>query len=212
MYSEVEKTEYSELSDAELVIFSRKGDVYAEDALISRYRQKVKSISRSYYLLGGDKEDLIQEGMIGLMYAIRSFSDNGPASFNTYATSCVVNKLKSAVRSDLRLKNVPLNSGVSLDELQSYENSDNSFFSSNTDVANPEETILAREISEETIALYFSYLSNYEKSVLKLYLAGFSSSEIAEKLFRTAKSVENAVQRIKIKLSQQINSGDFSKS
>ena len=203
--------DYQVLNDAKLQEMAVSGDRTAEEVLVLRYMRLVRSCARQLFLAGGDSEDLIQEGLMGLLSAIRQYDAEGGASFATFAEHCIRHRLLSAIKSASRLKHLPLNDGVSLDEL-----SENSQFpvSAIPDIlhCDPEDLVLARERTEELYYELAQCLSRMEKQVLSLYLDGFSYREIGLRLNREAKAVDNAVQRIRRKLARNPNLGDFSRT
>ncbi len=180
----------------------------AEEALAERYVREVRMCARPYFLTGGDSEDLIQEGMIGLLSAIREYDSEKGASFRTYAQRCIQNRIRSAVRSAQRRKNAPLNDGVPLDDVLSDESRS---LGANLYERSPEEQVLARESEREFISAYSRCLSKLESQILRHYLDGLSYGEIAVKCGRDAKAVDNAVQRIRHKLAK-LSSGENSVS
>ena len=201
--------DYATCSDAELQAAASSGDRVAEEALVERYMRLVRSCARPLFLAGGDSEDLIQEGMFGVLSAIRQFDPKGGASFRTFAEHCVRMRLLSAVKSASRLKHLPLNDGLSLEQLS--EDSD-AHISAMSEILrqNPEDLILARERTEELYAELSKCLSKLEKQVLDLYLDGLSYREIAQYLKRDEKAIDNAVQRIRRKLARNPNFSDNS--
>ncbi len=203
--------DYAELDDIRLLALSRSGDRDAEDALAERYLRLVRICARPLFLAGGDSEDLIQEGTFGLLSAIRQFDPDGGASFKTFAEHCIRMRLLSAVKSASRLKHFPLNDGISLEELSEDPGADISTLPE-LFRHNPEELILAKESREELNAAFSRCLSRFEIKVLDLYLEGLSYREIADRLCRDAKSIDNAVQRIRHKLARETIFGDISES
>ena len=199
---------YTNKSDEELQSLVRAQAPGAEEALAERYVRVVRMCARPYFLIGGDSEDLIQEGMLGLLSAIREYDDVKGASFKTYAEACILNRIRSAVRSDKRLKNAPLNDGVSLDDVLSDESQS---LGANFYARSPEEQVLARETDNEFISAYSRCLSKLEAQILSLYLEGLSYEEMAVAAGRDRKAVDNAVQRIRRKLAK-LPSGENSKS
>ena len=197
-------------SDAELALLAQGGDQSAEQTLILRYRRMVKSCTRPFFLSGGDSEDLMQEGMIGLLFAVRNFTPAGGASFPTYAEKCVRRRLISAARSSARLKHSPLNDGISLEEILSEESQSVPSFSGQQFHRSPEDQVLARELEDELAHAFLHHLSKFEADVLNSYLQGYSYEEIAGQCRRSVKSVYNAVERIRRKMARRLNSGDFS--
>lgn len=192
--------EISLLSDNELISLSREGETTAEEALAGRYAQLVRICARPFFLAGGDSEDLLQEGMIGLLSAIRRFEPNMSVSFRTYAEQCIRNRIISAVASATRQKHMPLNNGISFEYLLHEE--PNSLYSVSMDSFSrrTEEQVLAREQEEEILEGNAKSLSEFERHVLKMYLQGLSCKEIAKQLERPEKSIDNAVQRIRKKI------------
>ena len=203
--------DYAELDDITLQALARSGDRDAEDALAERYLRLVRICARPLFLAGGDSEDLIQEGTFGLLSAIRKFDPNDGASFKTFAEHCIRMRLLSAVKSASRLKHVPLNDGISLEELSEDPGADTSTLPE-LFRHNPEDLILAKESREELSAVFSRCLSKFEIKVLDLYLDGLSYREIADRLCKDAKSIDNAVQRIRHKLARETIFGDISRS
>jgi len=201
---------YGTLCEQELHNLISQGDASAENELVSRYTTLVRICARPYFLVGGDSEDLIQEGMMGLLSAVRQYDSSTGASFKTFAEKCVKNRIIGAVKSASRLKHVPLNDGVSLEEILSNESQPNSAVLADSFIRMPEEQVLARECTNDFISSYSRYLSKFETTVLNHYLNGLSYSEIADTLGRSVKSVDNAVQRIRHKLARHLNLGDIS--
>ena len=201
--------DYAEMDDTMLQRLAFDGDRDAEDALAARYLRLVRICARPLFLAGGDSEDLIQEGTFGLLSAIRNYDPVDGASFKTYAEHCIRMRLLSAIKSASRLKHVPLNDGISLEELSEDPGTD---ISALPELIrhNPEELILAKESREELNAAFSRCLSRFEIKVLDLYLEGLSYREIADRLCRDAKSIDNAVQRIRRKLAREQLFGDIS--
>ena len=203
--------DYTALNDLQLQKLSAQGERLAEEALAERYMRQVRCCARPFVLAGGDSEDLIQEGMFGLISAIRQFNPEAGVSFRTFAEHCIKMRLLSAVKSASRLKHFPLNDGISLEQLT--EDSSSQLSATSEIFRNsPEVLVLARESKEELYALFSRCLSRLEKSVLSLYLDGFSYSEIAARLNKDPKAIDNAVQRIRRKLARTLNPGEISKS
>ncbi|MCD7902742.1 MAG: sigma-70 family RNA polymerase sigma factor [Oscillospiraceae bacterium] len=202
--------DYPALSDTELLRRSNDGDEAAADTLILRYNQLIKSCARPYFLAGGDSEDLQQEGMIGLLTAMREFDPDAGASFRTFAELCIRRRIISAAKSASRMKHSPLNSGISLEEILSAENQSRSPFLEQSFDRSPEDQVLTREREDNFLSAYSRYLSAFEKEILQHYLNGLSYGEIAKACGRSEKSVDNAVQRIRKKLARHKNLGDFS--
>jgi len=203
--------DYSVIGDNELQAMAVSGDRDAEEFLASKYMRLVLICSRPLFLAGGDNEDLVQEGTFGLLSAIRQFSPGAGASFKTFAEHCIRMRLLSAVRSASRLKHFPLNEGLSLEQLSDDSDSQMSAFPE-LFRSDPEELVLARESKEELYEVFERDLSKLERAVLQLYLDGLPYREIGVKLGIEAKSVDNAVQRIRRKLARNPNLGDISMS
>ena len=200
--------DYSSESDSALLELVLAGDGEAEEALVERYMRLVRSCARPLFLAGGDSEDLIQEGMFGLLSAIRQFDPSDGASFRTFAEHCIRMRLYSAIKSASRLKHLPLNNGVSLEQLS--EDSPMQLSAIPDVLRNPEELVLARERTEELYSELAQCLSGLEKQVLALYLEGLSYREIASRLRKEEKSIDNAVQRIRRKLARNPIFGEIS--
>ena len=199
---------YPELSDTELHSLYHSGDAEAGNALVMRYRRLVKAAIRPFFLAGGDSEDLLQEGMIGFLSAIREYDPDGGSSFRSFAELCVRRRVISAARSASRQKHAPLNDGLSLEQLQ-YGESQQLF--EQLIACSPEEQILDQAWADSFLAACALYLSELENNILLDYLRGLSYSEIAERRGRSEKSIDNAIQRIRKKLARRFpKTGDFS--
>ena len=173
------------------------GDPDAEEVLVSEYAWLVRACARPYFLTGGDGEDLIQEGMLGLLSAVRTFDPTKGVKFSTYAEFCVKRRIYSAIRSASGNKHTPLNSYISLESPQLDENNTQS----TSFLRDPEDFVIARESADEVERLLYGALSRFESSVLELYLEGMSYKDMAVRLSKSIKSVDNAVQRIRKKLA-----------
>ena len=201
--------EYAVLDDDRLQQLAMSGDREAEEALAERYLRLVRACARPLFLAGGDSEDLIQEGTFGLLSAIRKYSPEDGTSFKSFAEHCVRMRLLSAIKSASRLKHIPLNDGISLEELSEDPGADIAALPESFR-QNPEKLILAKESREELSAAFSRCLSRFEVKVLNLYLEGLSYREIADRLCKDAKSIDNAVQRIRRKLARENILGDIS--
>ena len=207
--------EYAELEDSALQKLAADGDSYAEEELVSRYMRLVRICARPLFLAGGESEDLIQEGMFGLLSAVRQYNNEHNASFKTFAEWCIRNRLRSAVKSASSLKHDPLNNRVPLELILSDESQTQAVTCAEFFQKSPEEQVLARENKKYTEQLYLSLvsmLSKYEKAVLTYYLEGLSYKEIAKLTGKGDKAVDNAIQRIRRKTAQMLKSGDISNS
>lgn len=205
--------EYAELEDSALQKLAADGDSYAEEELVSRYMRLVRICARPLFLAGGESEDLIQEGMFGLLSAVRQYNNEHNASFKTFAEWCIRNRLRSAVKSASSLKHDPLNNRVPLESILSDESQTQAVACAELFQKSPEEQVLARENKKYTEQLYLSLvsmLSKYEKAVLTYYLEGLSYKEIAKLTGKGDKAVDNAIQRIRRKTAQMLKSGDIS--
>ena len=204
---------FDEYTDEGLCSLVAAGDRLAEEELAERYSRLVRVCSRPYFLAGGDSEDLIQEGLIGLLSAIRSFESEKEASFRTYAEVCIRNRLCSAIRAAARDKHTPLNQSVSLGTLLFDGNPEPYPYGTEYQRAeNPEDVVINREERQSKLEAFRGKLSCFERTVLDLYLDGLSYMEIAAEIGKPTKSVDNAVQRIRRKLAPYFSSGDFSSS
>lgn len=177
------------MTDGELVSLYKSGDTEAFEVIFERYKEKVRGISRSYFLVGGDFDDVLQEGMLGLLKAVDNYDPSQGASFGTFVRLCVGSSIKSAVTRALSDKNRPLNDSIPLSEGLFY-------------AFGVEDNVIDREERAELRQKLGEKLSDYENRVLDVYLAGLSYSEIAEKLGSSEKSIDNAVQRIRKKLQR----------
>ena len=198
---------YITMTDEQLIVASRNGDRLAEDLLYEKYKQFIRVRARSYFLVGADREDIIQEGMIGLYKAIRDYSADKNASFRSFAELCVTRQIITAIKAATRQKHIPLNSYVSLNRPIYTEEPERTLIDvlSATRVSDPEETLISRETYENMEGQLVSSLSPLERSVLTLYLEGRSYVEIAELLGRSSKAIDNALQRVKHKLEKQLS-------
>ena len=200
-------------SDEALCGMAAAGDRVAEEQLVIRYNRLVRMCARPYFLAGGDSEDLIQEGMVGLLAAIREYDPGRAASFRTYAEVCIKHRLLSVVKAAARDKHTPLNNSVSFETpLFDGKGDGYAYRAPGRQWEDPEEIFLSREAFRERMEALMGQLSGFEANVLRLYLNGLSYSEIAAEVNKSPKSVDNAVQRIRRKLAQQTSSGDVSAS
>ena len=201
--------QYEKMDDAVLCSLAASGDRAAEEALVLRFGRLVRACARPYFLAGGDSEDLIQEGMIGLLKAIREY-DSRRSSFKTYAELCIRSRLLSAIQMATRDKHLPLNTYIPFEHPLFSEHEQPLLAAQ--DWQNPEALIIGKEDLRELLQTLYAQLSSFEAEVLDLYLNGLSYAEIAVRTGKQTKSVDNAVQRIRRKVTQQSDSGEFSKS
>ncbi|MCM3218007.1 MULTISPECIES: RNA polymerase sporulation sigma factor SigH [Niallia] len=203
---------YLELEDETLVELVHKGESDALDFLIQKYRNFVRAKARSYFLIGADKEDIVQEGMIGLYKAIRDFKGDKLSSFKAFAELCITRQIITAIKTATRQKHIPLNSYVSLDKPIYDEESDRTLMDviSGAKILDPEELIINQEEFDHIEVKMSELLSDLERKVLALYLDGQSYQEISEELNRHVKSIDNALQRVKRKLERYLEIREFS--
>ncbi|MCH7323557.1 RNA polymerase sporulation sigma factor SigH [Solibacillus sp. MA9] len=198
--------QFGHLSDEQLVEQVHLGNTEALDFLISKYRLFVKSKARSYFLVGADREDIIQEGMIGLYKAIRDFKEDKLASFRAFAELCITRQIITAIKTATRQKHIPLNSYVSLDKPIYDEESERTLMDIITSPISddPEYLMINREDYHYLEQKMGEVLSELEQQVLTRYLEGQSYNEISEELNRHVKSIDNALQRVKRKLERHL--------
>lgn len=206
--NEAQMTAYTALPDESLSDLARRGDRDAEEILVKRYNRLVRQLARPFYLAGGDSDDLIQEGMIGLICAVREYDGQRAASFRTFAEICIRNRLYSAVRAAARDKHTPLNQSVPL-EMPFFDGQSSCFGAMAGE--NPEDLIIGRERVQDALSDVRKQLSDFEAKILGYYLDGLTIREMAKAVLRSPKSVDNAVQRIRRKAARQLESGDLSK-
>ena len=188
--------DYDTCTDEELIARLRAGECEITDYLIDKYKSLVRTRARALYLVGGDHEDLIQEGMLGLFKAVRDYRSGKEASFATFAGLCIDRQMYSAVASSQRQKHQPLNSFVSLSEPVSEQEL------RLVDEETPEEIMISRENVQGMYERIRERLSKFEYKVLELYLKGYDYTQIAEKLDRQPKAIDNALQRIRSKVRE----------
>ena len=200
-----------QLGDEDLCALAASGSREAEEVLVTRYNRMVRTCARPFFLIGGDSEDLTQEGMVGLIKAVREYDPRKDASFRTFAEICIRNRLYSVLRAAARDKHLPLNQSVPLDT--PYLDS-NSYTSGTSDLTqrDPEAYLIDREHTAALLSGVRKQLSDFEAKILGYYLDGLSCREIAETVGKPPKSVDNAVQRIRRKVARQLLSGDLSGS
>ncbi|KOS61204.1 RNA polymerase sporulation sigma factor SigH [Lysinibacillus sp. FJAT-14222] len=198
--------DFERFNDEELIEMVHQGNTDALDYLITKYRLLVRAKARSYFLIGADKEDIVQEGMIGLYKAIRDFKGDKLASFRAFAELCITRQIITAIKTATRQKHIPLNSYVSLDKPIFDEESDRTLMDVLTGAImdDPEELMIHREEFDYLEEKMGEILSELELQVLALYLDGQSYHEISEQLNRHVKSIDNALQRVKRKLERHL--------
>ncbi len=201
----VKSLDYTNMTDNEILELIRSRDDDAMEFLIKKYSFIVKKEIRTMYIIGAETEDLYQEGMIGLFKAIRDFETDKGAVFSTFATLCVKNQIKTAVTTANRKKHQPLNQYISIySSLDEYGVDNETLFIDDGVKTNPEKRILAIENQNELIKTILDNLSKMEIKVLNYYLNGLSYDEIGERINKSNKSVNNALQRIRNKIAQYI--------
>ncbi|MCD5406171.1 MAG: RNA polymerase sporulation sigma factor SigH [Desulfotomaculum sp.] len=207
---EVYFKDYYLLVDEEIVKCARGGDNDALEYLINKYKNFVRAKARSYFLIGADREDIIQEGMIGLYKAIRDFKIDKLVSFRAFAELCITRQIITAIKTATRQKHIPLNSYVSLNKPIYDEESDRTLLDviSGSKVTDPEELIVNKEEFNSIEEKMGEILSQLEWKVLMSYLEGKSYQEIAQELERHVKSIDNALQRVKRKIERYLDKRD----
>jgi len=203
-YAEGNISDFHGLSDGEIIVIIHKGNTDALNFLIRKYQSFVRLKARSYFLIGGDREDIIQEGMIGLYKAIRDFKEDRLSSFKAFAELCITRQIITAIKTATRQKHIPLNTSVSLDKPVFDEESERTLLDviAGPVLDDPEGLMIHKEDFIQMEDEMNKVLSSLEKQVLALYLDGQSYQEISVELNRQVKSVDNALQRIKRKLER----------
>ncbi len=201
------KENYESLSDEELVALSSEGDKNATEVLLSRYKNTVRSKARMYFLVGADRDDIVQEGMIGLFKAIRDFDNSKLASFKSFAELCVRRQIITAVKAATRKKHMPLNNYISLNRPVYDDENEGALIDVLAELKDygPEELFIFKENASVLSEKINEVLSKLEKDVLSMYLDGKSYQEIAKIMSRPPKSIDNALQRIKKKLEKYVS-------
>lgn len=199
----MKKEKYESLTDEELITLFRDGDQEAMEMLLNKYKEMVLRKAKSMYILGGDSDDLIQEGMLGLFKAVRDYDCGRDASFRTFAQLCVTRQLYTAVKASSRKKHLPLNTAISLSRPMREDGEEEEEFLDCLEAdasSNPEVYLIGQEEMERLEEKIEKELSAFEKQVLELHLTGMGYVEIAHVLNRDEKSTDNALQRIRTKL------------
>ncbi|WP_407635730.1 RNA polymerase sporulation sigma factor SigH [Halanaerobium saccharolyticum] len=201
-FDDISFEEYQQMSDDELVELVHQGDMEAQETLIKRYKNFVLAKSRSYFLVGADREDIVQEGMIGLYKAVRDYKIERLASFRAFAELCITRQIITAIKAATRQKHQPLNTYISLNKPIYDEESDRTLLDilKGGKLSNPEALFISNETYDLIESEISSMLSDLEFDVLQEYLDGKSYQKIAESLDKHVKSVDNALQRVKRKL------------
>ncbi len=193
---------YADMSDEAIVCMAQNGDNKAIEYILEKYKGLVKSRARAYFLIGADSEDLIQEGMIGLYKAIRDFNCEKQVGFAAFADICTTRQIVTAVKTATRQKHTPLNNYISFNKKIAADDSEKTMldYLSETLISDPEQIVINQESFENVNRKISSILSDFEMRVLELYLSGRSYQEIADQLGKSAKSIDNALQRTKRKI------------
>lgn len=210
-FQELRTWDFDLKTDEELLEAVREGNSEALEYLINKYKNFVRAKARSYFLIGADREDIVQEGMIGLYKSIRDFRGDKLASFKAFAELCITRQIITAIKTATRQKHIPLNSYVSLDKPIYDEDSDRTLLDviCGPKVTDPEELMINKEEFNGLEDKMSEILSDLERRVLMLYLDGRSYQEIAVDLDRHVKSIDNALQRVKRKLEKYLESREI---
>ena len=202
----IEFVSVAQQDEYEMVLKASNGDIIALEHIINKYKNFVKAKAKSYFLVGADKEDIIQEGMIGLYKAIRDFDGSKTNSFNCFAEICITRQIITAIKTATRQKHIPLNSYVSLNKPIYDEESDRTLMDiiAASIITDPEELIISKEELKNIESKMNEILSKLELQVLELYLNGKSYQYIADIIGRDVKSIDNALQRVKRKMEKYL--------
>ena len=197
---------YDSMTDDELLRLHRAGDARAEDTLYARYKQIVRSRARTYFLIGADREDIIQEGMIGLYKAVMDYQFDRQSSFRSFAELCITRQIITAIKAATRKKHAPLNSYISFNRSVNEGETERPLIDVLTSmrISDPEEVLIGRENYAVVADSIEHSLSKLARDALGLYLYGYSYQQIADHLQITTKSVDNAIQRVKKKLEARL--------
>jgi len=200
------KIDYTRMDDEEILTYIHAGCTRGMEYLIEKYKPLVRAKARSYFLVGADREDIVQEGMIGLFKAVRDYRDDKSIPFRVFAEMCITRQIITAVKTATRQKHIPLNSYVSLNRRVFDEESDKFLIEviQEVSVANPEELFINKERFADIENLVMELLSPFEKEVLSKYLAGITYQDMARQLNKPVKSIDNALQRLKRKIEKSI--------
>jgi RNA polymerase sporulation-specific sigma factor len=201
-----EPLEYHERADEDLVSAAKSGDNLAMEFLLNKYKNFVRIKAKSYFLIGADREDIIQEGMIGLYKAVRDFKADKLSSFRAFAELCITRQIITAIKTATRQKHIPLNQYISLNKPIYDEDSERTLLDvmASQKTSDPEELVINQEVSEDIKERIQENLSDLESQVLLSYLEGKSYQEMARDLNRHVKSIDNALQRVKRKIEKNL--------
>jgi len=192
----------NDMNDEDIVRMAKEGNVLASEYIINQYKGFVVSKARTYFLIGADRDDIIQEGMIGLYKAVRDYDVDKAASFKYFAEICITRQIITAIKTATRQKHIPLNSYVSLDKPIYIEESERTLLDviEGTKTLDPVQEFMIQEKMEDMETRIYGILSDLEAQVLRAYIEGKTYEEIAEELIRDEKSIDNALQRVKKKV------------
>jgi RNA polymerase sporulation-specific sigma factor len=196
----------SEETDENIVAAAKAGDAAAMEYLLNKYRDFVRLRARNYFIVGGDREDVIQEGMIGLYKAVRDFRIEKLSSFRAFADLCITRQIITALKTATRRKHIPLNQCVSLNKPVFREGRERTLLDvlESPKASDPQEAVIKQELAVDVRERMGQNLSDFESRVLALYLEGKSYQEMSRDLNRHSKSVDNALQRIKRKIERNL--------
>ena len=199
-------TRFEGMTDEEVVLLAQSSDDAALEYLLNKHKNFVRARARSYFLIGADHEDIVQEGMIGLFKAIRDYRSEKLASFRAFAELCITRQIITAVKTATRQKHIPLNSYMSLNKPIYDDESDRTLMDviAGSHAANPEDVFIRQEDVSDVEGLLGQMLSKLEMQSILLYLEGKSYQEIAKEIGRHVKSIDNALQRVKRKLQKYV--------
>lgn len=200
--------DFHDMGDEDIVIYAKEGSQLATEHLLCKYRNVVEGKARSYFLVGADHEDIVQEGMIGLFKAIRDFRNDRMLPFRAFAELCISRQIFTAIKAATRQKHIPLNSYVSLHTNLFDSDSDRTLLDTlaETSTTDPEEVVITQQFSDDLRKRIKRELSSLESAVLRSHLEGKSYQEIAGELNRRVKSIDNALQRAKRKIGKSLKS------
>lgn len=191
---------FNQMTDEQVVAYVHHGNADGMEYLLNKYKALVKKRVRSFYLIGGESEDLIQEGMIGLFKAVQSYDESRDSSFFAFANICVMRQLFTAVKASRRKKHGPLNSYISFYSEAGSDDEDMALVDTLKTECSPEDLLIDKESADLMAQAIMKILSPFEKQVMKLYMDGLGYTQIAERLNKDEKSIDNALQRIKGKI------------
>jgi RNA polymerase sporulation-specific sigma factor len=203
---DIDKIDYATMDDEEVLTYVHSGCKRGMEHLIEKYKPLVRAKARSYFLVGADREDIVQEGMIGLFKAVRDYKDDRSIPFKVFAEMCITRQIITAVKTATRQKHIPLNSYVSLNRKVFDEESEKFLIEviQEVSIANPEELFINKEQFTVIESRVMELLSPFEKEVLAKYLAGVTYQDIAKQLNKPVKSIDNALQRLKKKIEKSV--------